>query len=715
MSELRYDNRVVIVTGAGAGLGRAYALLFGSRGAKVVVNDLGGGRHGDGSSSKAADAVVEEIKRNGGTAVADYNSVVDGDKIVKTALDNFGRVDVVVNNAGILRDKSFPRISDQDWDLIHAVHLKGSFKVTQAAFPVMKKQGYGRIIMTSSNAGLCGNFGQANYSAAKMGLVGLASTVAIEGQKYNIHCNTIVPTAASRLTEDILPPELFAELQPELIAPVVAWLCHESCQDNGSVIQSAAGWAGKSWIVTSNGKLLRKGIKDGVSVEAVRDSWDAVTDMRSAEHMDNIQSATGSLITHLEGLRSGQTSDEVPKGDAFKFTDRDLIIYALGVGASVATPGELRFLYENDENFSPLPSYFVIPALMEVMQSRQQPIPGKEVSFENTLHGEQYLEIYEDLTGVNSVRNSIQLVEKLDKGSGSVLAYDVLSYDENGKLLFKNQVVSFIVGTGGWGGPRVGKNIVPSVNKPNRQPDHSVIHKTTLDQAALYRLSGDINPLHIDPNMAPLMGFKKPILHGLCSFGISIRLVLGAYADYDVSKFKAVKVRFVKPVYPGETLKVDMWRDGNRIFFETSVAETNQVVISGSYVDLKSVVTPNRTSANMSLQSDAIFDFIIQKVKEDPSKAKAIKGVFLYNITKDGKVVKQWTMDLKEGKVYSGAPESGVKPNTTMTINDEDMVSLATGKLNPQAAFMKGKLKVAGNVMMAQKLGPLLKAAEAKL
>lgn len=180
------------------------------------------------------------LHKIGGEAVADYNSVVDGEKIIKTALDNFGRVDVLVNNAGILRDKSFARISDQDWgkllftlylvsyetivnilDLIHNVHLKGSFKTTQAAWPIFKKQNYGRIIMTSSNSGLYGNFGQANYSAAKMGLVGLSNTVAIEGARNNIHCNVIVPTAASRLTEDILPPDVFGELKPEFIAPIV--------------------------------------------------------------------------------------------------------------------------------------------------------------------------------------------------------------------------------------------------------------------------------------------------------------------------------------------------------------------------------------------------------------------------------------------------------------------------------------------------------------
>lgn len=217
MSELRFDGRVAIVTGAGAGLGREYALLFGSRGAKVVVNDLGGNARGEGKSQQAADVVVDEIKAMGGTAVADYHSVTDGEKIIQTAMENFGRVDIVVNNAGILRDKSFPRISEDDWNLIHDVHVKGSFKTTQAAWPIFKKQNFGRIIMTSSNSGVYGNFGQANYSTAKLGLVGLANTLAIEGAKYNIHCNVIVPTAASRMTKGILPDLLFEELSKSFV------------------------------------------------------------------------------------------------------------------------------------------------------------------------------------------------------------------------------------------------------------------------------------------------------------------------------------------------------------------------------------------------------------------------------------------------------------------------------------------------------------------
>lgn len=258
MSELRFDGKVAIVTGAGGGLGKSYALLLASRGAKVVVNDLGVTTTGEGSSSKAADLVVKEITDKGGEAVSNYNSVEDGEKIVKTALDKWGRVDILINNAGILRDASLVKMTDQDWDLIYRVHLKGSYACTKAAWNVMREQKYGRIIMTSSAAGLYGNFGQANYSAAKLGLLGLAKTIAIEGEKNNIYCNTIAPIAGSRMTETVMPPEIVAALKPDYVAPLVAYLCHESNKENGQIYEVGAGWIGKLRWQRTNGTFFKK-------------------------------------------------------------------------------------------------------------------------------------------------------------------------------------------------------------------------------------------------------------------------------------------------------------------------------------------------------------------------------------------------------------------------------------------------------------------------
>lgn len=240
--QLRFDGKVAIITGAGNGLGRAYALLLGSRGAKVVVNDLGKSVKGEGGDAKnPADIVVDEIKKAGGTAVANYDSVEFGDKIVKTAVDAFGTVDIVINNAGILRDVSFLKMKDLDWDLIMLVHLKGAFSVTKAAWPIMREKGYGRIINTGSSAGIYGSFGQVNYSTAKLGLWGFTQSLAKEGEKRNIRSNCIAPLAGTRMTATVMPEEVLKMLSPEYVAPFVAFLAHERCTDNGALYEVGAG------------------------------------------------------------------------------------------------------------------------------------------------------------------------------------------------------------------------------------------------------------------------------------------------------------------------------------------------------------------------------------------------------------------------------------------------------------------------------------------
>jgi (3R)-3-hydroxyacyl-CoA dehydrogenase / 3a,7a,12a-trihydroxy-5b-cholest-24-enoyl-CoA hydratase / enoyl-CoA hydratase 2 len=219
MAEIRFDNRVAIVTGAGGGLGRSHALLLASRGAKVVVNDLGGAVDGSGKSN-AADKVVDEIKAAGGQAVANYDGVdtIEGaQKIVATAKEAFGKLDIVVNNAGILRDVSFVKLTEEDWNKVLQVHLSGSMFVTKAAWGLLRDNNFGRVVFTTSAAGLYGNFGQTNYSAAKLGIVGLTKTLAIEGAKYNIKCNVIAPIAKSRMTETVMPPAMLDKLLPEYV------------------------------------------------------------------------------------------------------------------------------------------------------------------------------------------------------------------------------------------------------------------------------------------------------------------------------------------------------------------------------------------------------------------------------------------------------------------------------------------------------------------
>jgi NAD(P)-dependent dehydrogenase (short-subunit alcohol dehydrogenase family) len=275
MSELRFDGRVAVVTGAGHGLGRQHALELAARGAKVVVNDLGGDRSGAGASSGPAQQVVDEIIKNGGEAVASPDNVatVEGAQaIVTAALDSFGKLDIVVNNAGILRDRSFKNMSPEEWDAVIAVHLRGSFLVAGTAWSHLRDQGYGRIVNTSSPAGLFGNFGQANYATAKMGLVGFTKTLAHEGAKYNIKANAIAPVAWTRMTDDLFPADFADALGVDKVTPLVAYLVHEDNTASGEVYTVGGGRIARM-IVAEGPGWVKTG---GFTVEDVAANWDAI-------------------------------------------------------------------------------------------------------------------------------------------------------------------------------------------------------------------------------------------------------------------------------------------------------------------------------------------------------------------------------------------------------------------------------------------------------
>ncbi|MGD8764255.1 MAG: SDR family NAD(P)-dependent oxidoreductase, partial [Desulfobacteraceae bacterium] len=300
MDKIRFDEKVAIVTGGGAGLGRVYALELAKRGAKVVVNDLGGARDGTGKGSAApADEVVAEIKAFGGEGVANYDSVATaegGENIVKTALDAFGRVDILINNAGILRDKSFLKMEPENWQAVMDVHLNGAYHVTRPAMAVMKENGYGRILMTTSAAGLYGNFGQTNYSAAKMALVGLMNTLKLEGQKYNIKVNTIAPLAASRLTEDVMPPELLEKSKPEFVAPMVMYLCSNDCQESGAVFNVGMGYFNRAAVIT--GRAVQLGDPDNPPTpEQIHENWENINSLDGAKELEDANTAIFALIS----------------------------------------------------------------------------------------------------------------------------------------------------------------------------------------------------------------------------------------------------------------------------------------------------------------------------------------------------------------------------------------------------------------------------------
>jgi NAD(P)-dependent dehydrogenase (short-subunit alcohol dehydrogenase family) len=293
------NGRVAVITGAGGGLGRAHALLFAKHGAKVVVNDLGGSFDGSGKGSAAADKVVDEIKAAGGEAVANYDSVSTpegGAGIVKSAVDAFGKIDILVNNAGILRDKSFSKMTDQDWDLVFAVHMAGAYYCTKAAWGPMREAGYGRIIMTSSASGIYGNFGQSNYSAAKMGLVGFGQTLALEGEKYNVKTNIIAPVAASRMTESLMPPQILEKLRPECVAPLVVYLCSDHANVNGELYEVGAGAVSRIEWLRSKGVALNP--DEPLGVEEIAENWEQINDMTDATILRSIGESTTATLTH---------------------------------------------------------------------------------------------------------------------------------------------------------------------------------------------------------------------------------------------------------------------------------------------------------------------------------------------------------------------------------------------------------------------------------
>ena len=296
--KIRFDGRVALVTGAGGGLGRAHALELARRGAKVVVNDLGGQRDGSGKDSAPAQAVVDEIRAAGGDAVANADSVSDKDgaaAMVRQAVESYGRLDIVVNNAGILRDKTFAKMSLDDFDLVVQVHLLGSAYVTHAAWPIMREQKYGRVVFTTSSSGLFGNFGQANYAAAKMGVVGLMNSLRLEGERDNIRVNCLAPTAFSRMTSDLMPPEAAAFFSPEAVSPAVALLAEED-SPTGLILEAGGGYFSRVAVREGQGAAL---YLDGTA-ELVKEKWAEVDDLSEARTFGSAPEVTAAIIARYQ-------------------------------------------------------------------------------------------------------------------------------------------------------------------------------------------------------------------------------------------------------------------------------------------------------------------------------------------------------------------------------------------------------------------------------
>ncbi|KAL2443637.1 Peroxisomal hydratase-dehydrogenase-epimerase [Exophiala dermatitidis] len=588
--EIRFDGKVVLVTGGGAGLGRAYCLAFAKLGASVVVNDL-----------VNPDTVVQEIQKLGGKAVGNKASVEDGDAVVKTAIDTYGRVDILINNAGILRDKAFANMTDEQWDIIMAVHLRGTYKVTKAAYPYMLKQKYGRIVNTTSTSGIYGNFGQANYAAAKLGILGFSRALALEGRKNNIFVNTIAPNAGTALTRTILPEELVQAFKPDYVAPLVLLLCSDKMPDppTGLLFEVGSGWQARTRWQRSGGVGFP--IDVPLAPEHVVERWAKIVDFNDgrADHPETPQDGLKAIMANMEnksnkssGGSSGDGKDYLAaiekakkaqsKGIPFSYDDRDVILYNLSLNAHRT---QLPLVYENDDHFQVLPTFGVIPYFSaELPFSMDEIVPNFSPMM--LLHGEQYLEIRKFPIPTKAKTVSYpKLVEVIDKGNAGIVVTGVTTKDANtGDDLFYNESTVFIRGSGGFGGPKKGSNrgnATTVYSPPKRAPDAVVEEATSPDQAALYRLNGDRNPLHIDPEFSKVGGFKEPILHGLCFFGFSGKHIVQTYG-----LFKNIKVRFAGTVLPGQTLITEMWKEGNKIIFQTKVKETGKLCIAAAGAEL---------------------------------------------------------------------------------------------------------------------------------
>jgi len=584
--EIDFKDKVVLVTGAGAGLGRAYALLFAKLGAKVVVNDVAN-----------PDTTVNEIKAMGGQAAPDKHSVEDGDAVVKSCVDAFGTVHIIVNNAGILRDKSFHGMTDQQWDQVIAVHLRGTYKVTKAAWPIMLQQKYGRIINTTSTSGIYGNFGQANYAAAKLGILGFSRALAREGQKYNIFVNTIAPNAGTAMTATIMPPEMVQAFKPEYVAPIVVALASDKCPSpTGGLYEVGSGWFGKTRWQRSGGHQFP--ITKVATPEEVKTQWNNITNFEDgrADHPESTQDGMAKIMSTLQKATPKKTSKPNPKilkaienaknvessGTKMQYNEKDVILYALGIGAKRT---DLKWVFENSSDFECLPTFGVVPYFNSELPFNFSDILPK-FSPMMLLHGEQYLEIRKfPIPTASDTVNYPKLVEVIDKGAAAVVVSGVVTKDANtGEELFYNESTIFIRGSGGFGGASHGSDRGPATQAyapPKRAPDAVVEEQTTQEQAAIYRLSGDRNPLHIDPEFSKVGGFPNPILHGLCSMGIA-----GKHVYTTFGKWKNIKVRFAGVVLPGQTLVTEMWKEGNKVIFQVKVKETGKLAIAAAGVEL---------------------------------------------------------------------------------------------------------------------------------
>ncbi|PVV01939.1 hypothetical protein BB560_003623 [Smittium megazygosporum] len=602
--ELRFDNKVVVITGSGSGLGRDYALYFAEHGAKVVVNDISVNSNG----IRSVDTVVSEIRSKGGIAVPNYDSAVNGDRVVDTAISKFGRIDILINNAGTLSPTPFENVTDEQWEEDYKIHVFGPFKATHAAWPHFVKQKSGVIINTSSAPAIYGHPSIATYSAAKAALLGFTNVLALEGAKNNIRINTIAPIAGTPLMNHFTTSDIAKTLKLSYVTPVVAFLAHDSCSETGKYFHIKGPWCAQIRRQRSGGVIFPQ--NDDLTPEVVRNVLHKITDFDDGHanfYATNRENASTIIerIIKINGFkldapasnskRPAKVVDVVAARNhkfppsEFVYTPRDSMLYALGIGASAK---DLHLVYELSPKFQVFPTFAVMPAFFVDARANQF-LPEYHPMM--LLHGEQYIEIKDKFPTSGTLVCTPSITDIVDKTKGATVTMRITMVDKRtNKVVAISESTSFIRGIGGFS-KAPGYKQPPSINRPklataapkmpSALPDRIISQAIGKDQAALYRLSGDYNPLHIDPEMAAKGNFKQPILHGLCSMGHAARHVINGMANGDPSALKAMKVRFSSPVYPGETIETRMWidkSDPKTVLFEARIPERNVVVISNA-------------------------------------------------------------------------------------------------------------------------------------
>jgi (3R)-3-hydroxyacyl-CoA dehydrogenase / 3a,7a,12a-trihydroxy-5b-cholest-24-enoyl-CoA hydratase / enoyl-CoA hydratase 2 len=579
-------------------------------------------------------------------------------------------------------------------------------------------------VFTASAAGIYGNFGQANYSMAKLGLVGLSNTLAIEGRKRNILVNTIAPIAGSRLTETVLPKELVDALRPEYVSPLVAYLCHEGTTETGGLYEVGGGFFAKLRWERTAGKRFKLG--RSIELEALAASWGDVTSFDKAEHPADVTASMQPVIENLNSKsKGGNEFIDVDAALGYEFpplstsyTERDLSLYALGVGAGTdpLDTKDLQYVYElHGDGFRTLPTYSVVPVINSILEAAKQgaQAPGLRYGFDRILHGEQYTEVKRPLPPHQKLVHKSRIKDIWDKGKHAVVVIETRSYDEADQELAYNEITMVVRGAGGWGGDRG-----PSAEAnapPERAPDAVIEQKINPDQALLYRLSGDWNPLHADPSFAQAFGFPRPILHGLCTYGFAARHVVKAFSGNDARLFKSIRARFAESVFPGETLVTEMWKESpTKVVFRSKIKERDKVAISHAAIELYTEVpvakaAPRKQTvaeavaaaapAPRALTSSDVFVAIRAFIEKNPDLVGTVGTVFQFNLKGPDS---SWSLDVKNGK---GSVTQGSAPaDVTLELSDADFLDMTTGKADPQKLFMSGKLKISGNVMASQKL-----------